>query len=204
MGREPLALGKIDFTFLRHTETLGLFIPETELFLRNIVGEMVTLAAALNATLVAGALAHAVPGAAVLQQTWIPLQTKAVCAQTGLPHIFSRVTSLEAGRLCCLGQHLKYRAIHSCNTKQGEEERYYLNPWQQKQKQAITELHKSFSNFAQFKYFIESKWLNKKEERWYSKKGALLCRSKAHVIPSADNGADGLVNHRPSALFPLQ
>lgn len=35
--------------------TLGLLIPETELFLRNKVSEMVALAAALDATLVGGA-----------------------------------------------------------------------------------------------------------------------------------------------------
>lgn len=89
---------------------------------------MVTLAAALYATLVAGAFACAVPAAAVLQQTWVPFQTKAVCAETGLPHVFRGVTSLKAGRLCCLGQHLEYGAIHSCNTGQGRGH-YYPSLW---------------------------------------------------------------------------
>lgn len=79
---------------------------------------MVTLAAALDATLVAGAFACTVPAAAVLQQTRVPFQTQAVCAEAGLPHVFSRVTSLEAGSLRCLGQHLEYGTIHSCeNTR---------------------------------------------------------------------------------------
>lgn len=80
---------------------------------------MVTLTAALYATLVAGVFAGAVPAAAVLQQTRVPFQTQAVCAETGLPHVFSRVTSLKAGRLRCLGQHLEYGAIHSYGTGQG-------------------------------------------------------------------------------------
>lgn len=82
----------------------------------NIVGEMVALAAALYATLVVRAFARGVPAAAVLQQAWVPLQTQAVCAQTGLPQVFSRVTGLKARRLCCLGQDLEHGAIHSYNT----------------------------------------------------------------------------------------
>lgn len=74
---------------------------------------MVALAAALYATLVGRAFARGVPAAAVLQQTWVPLQTQAVCAETGLPQVFSRVTGLKAGCLCCLGQDLEYGAIHS-------------------------------------------------------------------------------------------
>lgn len=79
---------------------------------------MVTLAAALYAALVVGAFARAVPAAAVLQQTRVPLQTQAVCAETGLPHVFSGVTGLKAGRLHRLGQGLEYGAIHSYNTRQ--------------------------------------------------------------------------------------
>lgn len=74
---------------------------------------MITLAAALNATLVVGASARAVPATAVLQQTGVPLQTQAVRAQTGLPHVFSGVTRLKTGHLCGLRQHLKYGGIHS-------------------------------------------------------------------------------------------
>lgn len=77
---------------------------------------MVSLAAALYATLVVRAFACGVPTAAVLQQTWVPLQTQAVCAETGLPQVFSGVTGLKAGRLCCLGQDLEYGGIHSYNT----------------------------------------------------------------------------------------
>lgn len=81
---------------------------------------MEALAAALYATLVGRAFAHGVPAAAVLEQTRIPLQTQAVCAETWLPQVFSRVTGLEAGRLRCLGQDLEYGAIHSCNTDRRE------------------------------------------------------------------------------------
>ncbi len=77
---------------------------------------MVALAAALYATLVVRAFARGVPAAAVLQQTWVPLQTQAVCAETRLPQVFSRVAGLKAGRLCRLGQDLEHGAIHSCNT----------------------------------------------------------------------------------------
>lgn len=74
---------------------------------------MVALAAALYATLVGGAFARGVPAAAVLQQTRVPLQTQAVCAETWLPQVLSRVTGLKAGHLCCLGQDLKYGPIHT-------------------------------------------------------------------------------------------
>ena len=77
---------------------------------------MVALAAALYATFVGGAFARGVPAAAVFQQTWVPLQAQAVCAETGLPQVFSRVTSLKAGHLCCLGQDIEYGAIHSYST----------------------------------------------------------------------------------------
>lgn len=81
---------------------------------------MVALAAALYAALIAGAFPCRVPAATVLQQTWVPLQTQAVCAETGLPQVFSRVTGLETGGLCCLGQDLKYGAIHSCEKTEQE------------------------------------------------------------------------------------
>lgn len=68
---------------------------------------MVALAAALNATFVGGAFARAVPAAAVLQQTWVPLKTQAVCAETRLPQVLRRVAGLKAGHLCCLRQDLK-------------------------------------------------------------------------------------------------
>lgn len=97
---------------------LSLFVPQAQLSLRNVVGEVVTFAAALYATLVAGGFARAVPVAAVLQQTGVPFQTQAVCAQAGLPHVLCRVTSLEAGRLRGYGQHLEHGTIHSCNTGQ--------------------------------------------------------------------------------------
>jgi len=91
------------FLFLTiQNKMLGLLVPKTELFLGNIVSEMVAFAAALYATLVGGAFARGVPAAAVLQQTWVPLQTQAVCTETRLPQVFSRVTRLEAGHLCCL------------------------------------------------------------------------------------------------------
>lgn len=76
---------------------------------------MVALAAALYATLVGGAFACGVPAATVLKQTWVPLQTQAVCAETWLPQILSRVTGLKAGHLRCLGQDLKYGAIYTYN-----------------------------------------------------------------------------------------
>lgn len=81
---------------------------------------MVALAAALYATLVGRAFAYVVPAAAVLQQTWVPLETQAVCAETGLPQVFNRVTGLKAGNLCYLGQDLEYGAIQSYNTGKRE------------------------------------------------------------------------------------
>lgn len=54
---------------------LGLLIPQTELFLGNVVVEMVALAAALDATLVGRAFARGLAAAAVLEQTRVPLQT---------------------------------------------------------------------------------------------------------------------------------
>lgn len=95
---------------------LGLLVPQTELFLGNVVGEIIAFAAAFYATLVGRAFARGVPATAVLQQTWVPLQTQAVCAETGLPQVFSSVTGWKARRLCCLGQDLKYGGIHSYNT----------------------------------------------------------------------------------------
>lgn len=95
---------------------LGLLIPQTELFLGNIVGEIIAFAAAFYATLVGRAFACGVSATAVLQQTWVPLQTQAKCAETRLPQVFSSMTSWKARRLRCLGQDLKYGAIHSYNT----------------------------------------------------------------------------------------
>lgn len=60
---------------------------------------MVTFAAALYAALVGGGFARAVPAAAVLQQTRVPFQAQAICAQARLPQVLCRVTSLEAGSL---------------------------------------------------------------------------------------------------------
>lgn len=80
-----------------HNKTLGLLVPEAELFLGNIVREMVSFAAALDATLVGGALACCVPAAAVLQQTRVPLQPQGVRAETWLPQVFSSMTGLKAG-----------------------------------------------------------------------------------------------------------
>lgn len=98
------------------TQTLGLLVPQAQLFLGNVVGEMVALAAALDAALVGGAFARCIAAAAVLQQTRVPLQTQAVRTEARLPQVFSGMTGLEAGQLRCLGQDLKYGAIHSCNT----------------------------------------------------------------------------------------
>lgn len=78
---------------------------------------MVAFAAALYAAFVTGALARAVSAAAVLQQARVPLQAKAVCAQTRLPHVFGGVAGLEASSLRRLRQHLEYGAIHPCNTE---------------------------------------------------------------------------------------
>lgn len=50
---------------------------------------MVAFAAALYSTLVGGALPRRVPAAAVFEQAGVPLQTQAVCAQAGLPQVFS-------------------------------------------------------------------------------------------------------------------
>lgn len=69
---------------------------------------MVALAAAPDAALVCGPFGRAVPAAAVFQQTWVPLQTEAVRAETRLPQVFSRMTGLKAGRLRRLRQDLKY------------------------------------------------------------------------------------------------
>lgn len=78
---------------------LSFFVPEAELFLGNIVSEMVTFAAALYAALVGRAFARGVPAAAVLQQTRVPLQAKAVCAETRLPQVFSGMAGLKCGHL---------------------------------------------------------------------------------------------------------
>lgn len=81
---------------------------------------MVALAAALYAALVGRAFARRVPASAVFQQTRVPLQTKAERAETGLPQVFSRMTGLKAGHLCCLGQDLKYGGVQSCNSNRRE------------------------------------------------------------------------------------
>lgn len=96
---------------------LGLLVPQTQLFLGDVEGEVVAFAAALYAAFVAGALARGVPAAAVLQQARVPLQAKAVRAQTRRPHVFGGVARLEAGSLRCLRQHLERGAIHPCNTE---------------------------------------------------------------------------------------
>lgn len=88
--------------------TLGLLVPQAELFLGNVVSKMVALAAAPDATLVGGAFGCAVPAAAVLQHTRVPFQAQAVRAETRLPQVFSRMTGLKAGRLRRLRQDLKY------------------------------------------------------------------------------------------------
>lgn len=79
---------------------------------------MVALAAAFYATLVGGAFAQAVPASAVLQQTRVPLQAKAVRTETWLPQVLRRVTGLKAWHLSRLWQDLKYGALHSCNKRQ--------------------------------------------------------------------------------------
>lgn len=108
-----------------------LFVPQTELFLGNIVGKMVALAATPDAAFVAAAFACAIPTAAVLQHTWVPLQSQAIRAETWLPQVFSRMTSLKAGCLCCLRQDLKYWAVYPCNKK-----KQVVSTWV-KQKHAI-------------------------------------------------------------------
>lgn len=51
----------------KQNSLLSLFVPHAQLFLRDVVGEVVAFAAALDATLVAGGFARVVPAAAVLQ-----------------------------------------------------------------------------------------------------------------------------------------
>lgn len=89
---------------------------------------MVALAAALYATLVRRAFAYGVPAATKLQQTRVPLQAQAVCAETGLPQVFSGVTGLEAGHLRCLGQDFKHGAVHPYDTD-GTGEHCYQSSW---------------------------------------------------------------------------
>lgn len=104
---------------LQHPGALSFLVPQTQLFLGHVEGEVVAFAAALDAAFVAGALARAVSAAAVLQQARVPLQAKAVRAQTRMPHVFGGVAGLEARSLRRLWQHLEYGAIHPCNTEKG-------------------------------------------------------------------------------------
>lgn len=54
-------------TKTKQNSQLSLFVPHAQLFLRDVVGEVVAFAAALDAAFVAGGFARAVPAAAVLQ-----------------------------------------------------------------------------------------------------------------------------------------
>lgn len=104
---------------LQHPGALNFLVPQTQLFLGHVEGEVVAFAAALYAAFVTGAPARSVSAAAVLQQARVPFQTKAVRAQTRLPHVFGGVASLEARNLRRLRQHLEHGAIHPCNTERG-------------------------------------------------------------------------------------
>lgn len=143
---------------------------------------MVALAAALYATLVGGAFARGVPAAAVLQQTRVPLQTQAVCAETWLPQVLSRVTGLKTGHLCCLGQDLKYGAIHTYNTDRGGallSERVVL-----KTKAKYLQLCESLSFwFCSITYCIEQERANKvaKKRRDGAVEGK-LCYAKEMLL----------------------
>ena len=92
---------------------LGLLIPEAELFVGDIVGEAVALAAALDATLVGARPARRVTAAAVLEQAGVPLQTQAVAARAGLPRVTGRAAGGQGRDLRPLGQQLKHRALHT-------------------------------------------------------------------------------------------
>lgn len=104
---------------LQHPGALSLLVPQTQLFLGDVEGEVIAFAAAFYAAFVTGALAHAIPAAAVLQQAGVPLQAKAVCAETWLPHVCGGVAGLEAWSLRRLRQHLERGTIHPCNTGRG-------------------------------------------------------------------------------------
>lgn len=145
---------------LRHPGALSFLVPQTQLFLGHVEGEVVAFAAALDAAFVAGALARAVSAAAVLQQAWVPLQAEAVRAQTRLPHVFGGVAGLEARSLCRLRQHLEYGAIHPCNTEKGRRGRYHASLWARETKAS----HRpSYANHpvAQLKYFMEVEWASR-------------------------------------------
>lgn len=112
---------------LQHPGALSFLVPQTQLLLGHVEGEVVAFAAALDAAFVAGALARAVSAAAVLQQARVPLQAEAVRAQARLPHVFGGVAGLEARSLGRLRQHLEYGAIHPCNTEKGRRGRYHAS-----------------------------------------------------------------------------
>lgn len=114
---------------LQHPGALSFLVPQTQLPLGHVEGEVVAFAAALDAAFVAGALARAVSAAAVLQQARVPLQAEAVRAQARLPHVFGGVAGLEARSLRRLRQHLEYGAIHPCNTEKGRRGRYHASLW---------------------------------------------------------------------------
>lgn len=121
------------FTCLQHPGALSLLVPQTQLFLGDVEGEVVAFAAAFYAAFVTGALARAVPAAAVLQQAGVPLQAKAVCAETWLPHVCGGVAGLEARSLRRLRQHLECGTIHPCNTGRGRRRHYHTSLWRVKQ-----------------------------------------------------------------------
>lgn len=93
---------------------LSLLIPETELFVGDIVGELVAFAAALDAALVGATFACGVTVAAVLEQAGVPLQTQAEAAGAGLPHVSRRAArQQDRDHVHRLGQDLKHGALHS-------------------------------------------------------------------------------------------
>lgn len=122
---------------------------------------MVAFAAALYATFVTGASARAIPAAAVLQQAWVPLQAKAVRAQTWLPHVFGGVAGLEASSLRRLREHLEYGAIHPCNTERGGGGKHYHASL--RASETKTSHCPSYANHpvAQLKYFMQVEWANR-------------------------------------------
>lgn len=93
---------------------LGFFFPQTKVFVRGVVSEVVALTAAFDAALVGRAAARGFPVTAVLQHARVPLQSEVVAAGARLPKILHQATALQARNLHVLRQDLEHGALHTC------------------------------------------------------------------------------------------
>lgn len=99
---ETSGKGHIKYVFVEAYVVLGLFLPQTQLFVWYIVSKLVAFAAAFDATFIRVAPAGDVPVATVLQQAGVPFQSEIVATGARLPQVLHCPAALQTWHLHCL------------------------------------------------------------------------------------------------------